>query len=118
MRVTTNLDTEIGQRLRRARLAKGLTQTGLADKIGVSFQQVQKYENGSNRVSSSRLVGITNTLGVPVTYFYDELGDDVCDADESELPDSVMRVARMLNEMPEGDIKDKIFLLIKAFARN
>jgi len=113
MGVTSELDIEIGQRLRRARLSKGLTQQALAEKIGISFQQVQKYENGSNRVSSSRLLGIVGTLGIPITYFFDELGDDFVGG-ENELPDRVMRVARMLNDMPEGEVKDQIFLLIKA----
>ncbi len=114
MGVTSELDIEIGQRLRRARLSKGLTQQGLAEQIGISFQQVQKYENGSNRVSSSRLLGIVGKLGIPITYFFDELGGDDFVPEENELPDRVMRVARMLNDMPDGDVKDHIFLLIKS----
>jgi len=117
MGVASELDGEIGQRLRRARLSKGLTQQGLAEKIGISFQQVQKYENGSNRISSSRLLGIVGSLGIPITYFFDELGGQDFVPDESELPDRVMRVARMLNDMPDGDVKDQIFLLIKSLRK-
>jgi len=122
MRVTSNLDAEIGRRLRQARLAENLTQDGLAQRLGISFQQVQKYENGSNRVSSSRLWAIGNALGLPITYFFEDLEQtDISPGvdfdDENSLPDRTIRVARMLHEMPDGDVKDKVFGLIKAFSK-
>lgn len=122
MRVTNQLDAEIGRRLRQARLVENLTQDGLAQKLGISFQQVQKYENGTNRVSSSRLWAISRVLGLPITYFYDGLDDshiaDAVDgANSMALPDRTIRVARMLDEMPDGDVKDKVFGLIKAFSK-
>jgi len=123
MRVTNNLDAEIGRRLRQARLAENLTQDGLAQRLGISFQQVQKYENGSNRVSSSRLWAIGAALGVPITYFFEGLDQtDISPGaefdDENSLPDRTIRVARMLNEMPDGDVKDQVFGLIKAFSKS
>jgi len=122
MRVTSNLDAEIGRRLRQARLSENLTQDGLAQRLGISFQQVQKYENGSNRVSSSRLWAIGNALGLPITYFFEGLDQtDIAPGagfdDENSLPDRTIRVARMLNEMPDGDVKDKVFSLVKAFSK-
>ncbi len=122
MGVTNNLDAEIGRRLRQARLAENLTQSGLADRIGISFQQVQKYENGTNRVSSSRLWAVANALNIPVTYFFEELEQtDITPGagfdDENTLPDRTIRVARMLNEIPDGVVKDNVFDLIKAFSR-
>ena len=122
MRVTNHLDAEIGRRLRQARLVENLTQDGLAQKLGISFQQVQKYENGTNRVSSSRLWAISRVLGLPITYFYEGLDDShiaeaVDSADDLSLPDRTIRVARMLDEMPDGDVKDKVFGLIKAFSK-
>ena len=75
MRVTNHLDAEIGRRLRQARLVENLTQDGLAQKLNISFQQVQKYENGTNRVSSSRLWAISRVLGLPIIYFYEGLDD-------------------------------------------
>ncbi len=122
MRVTNHLDAEIGRRLRQARLVENLTQGGLAQKLNISFQQVQKYENGTNRVSSSRLWSIARVLGVPITYFYEGLDDthieNVKVDDETALPDRTIRVARMLGEMPDGDVKDKVFGLIKAFSKD
>ena len=122
MRVTNHLDAEIGRRLRQARLVENLTQDGLAQKLGISFQQVQKYENGTNRVSSSRLWAVSRVLGLPITYFYEGLDDshisDAVDAGaDLSLPDRTIRVARMLDEMPDGDVKDKVFGLIKAFSK-
>ena len=64
-------DIEIGRKIRALRLERGLSQTGLADGIGLTFQQVQKYEKGTNRVSAGRLQQIAGLLNIPVTFFYD-----------------------------------------------
>ena len=65
-----NVDVEVGRRIRTHRLAKGVSQTTLAEAIGITFQQVQKYERGVNRVSPSRLQSIASFLEVPVASFY------------------------------------------------
>ncbi len=59
-----------GQKLRARRLEIGMTQQGLASKSGISFQQIQKYENGTNAMSAARMQQICRILGVPETYFY------------------------------------------------
>ena len=63
-------DSEVGRRIRARRLSQDLSQTDLARRLGISFQQVQKYENGSNRVGAGRLQAIAEVLEVPITYFY------------------------------------------------
>jgi len=63
-------DLAIGQKLRALRLDRALSQGALAAQIGVTFQQLQKYEKGANRVSAGRLARIAAALGVPVTAFY------------------------------------------------
>ena len=60
------VDAIVGRRIRTRRLLLGITQTRLAQHLGVSFQQVQKYENGANRVGAGRLVAIAQVLGIPV----------------------------------------------------
>ena len=75
------VDVHVGLRLRQRRWAKGLTQQQLAERVGVRFQQIQKYETGENRVSASRLWEIATVLEVPVGYFFEGLdhmpsGDD------------------------------------------
>jgi len=69
------IDTEVGRRIRQRRAILGLSQSKLADELGVTFQQVQKYEKGTNRVGSSRLQSIARFLGVPISYFFEDLGD-------------------------------------------
>ena len=64
------VDVEVGHRIRIERLARGLSQTALANQLGVTFQQVQKYEKGVNRVGAGRLTKIAEVLGVPVGSFF------------------------------------------------
>ena len=66
-------DIHVGQRLRQRRWMLGLTQQQVGDRVGIKFQQVQKYETGQNRVSASRLWDLAKALDVPVGYFYDGL---------------------------------------------
>ena len=65
------VDKLVGRNIRVLRLAKGLSQTELADALGVTFQQVQKYEKGANRVGSGRLLKISAVLGVKITDFFE-----------------------------------------------
>jgi transcriptional regulator with XRE-family HTH domain len=67
-------DVEIGRKIRALRLQRGLSQSDLARGIGLTFQQVQKYEKGTNRVSAGRLQQIADFLGVPITFFYRGMG--------------------------------------------
>lgn len=67
------VDKHVGKRLRVRRSLLGLSQEKLADAVGVTFQQIQKYEHGTNRVSAGRLLKFSQVLQVPVTYFYEEL---------------------------------------------
>ena len=70
-RGATAVDTHIGQKIHTRRILLGLSQTELADAAGISFQQIQKYEKGSNRVGASRLQQFSETLGVPPSYFFE-----------------------------------------------
>lgn len=65
------LDVYVGKRLRRRRIFIGMNQTQLGEAVGVSFQQVQKYESGRNRAVPRRLFEFGRTLGVPLSYFFD-----------------------------------------------
>jgi len=66
------LDVAIGARLRVRRRAAGLSQQRLAERLGVTFQQVQKYERGANRIGASRLYELSRVLDVPVSFFFDD----------------------------------------------
>jgi transcriptional regulator with XRE-family HTH domain len=73
-RSANKVDQRLGQRLRARRLEIGLSQERLADLLGLTFQQVQKYEKGVNRIAASRMLDIAQALNVPVTFFFDGLG--------------------------------------------
>ena len=79
-----DFNIHLGKKLRMRRLSLGLTQTKVARAINVTFQQIQKYEKGTNGVSSSRLLQLSNFLKIPVTYFYDDYADSQAAADSTE----------------------------------
>lgn len=72
-----SIDAHIGSRLRLRRLMRGISQESLGELLSVTFQQVQKYEKGTNRVSASRLYEMAQILDVPIDYFFDGLTDDL-----------------------------------------
>ena len=65
------IESELGSRLKQSRTLAGMSQTALGEKLGVSFQQIQKYEMGANRISASRLYRISRLLGLPLNYFFE-----------------------------------------------
>jgi transcriptional regulator with XRE-family HTH domain len=70
-----NFNKHLGNKLKLRRLALGLTQTKVAKAINVTFQQIQKYEKGTNGVSSIRLLQLSNYLKVPINYFFEDFSD-------------------------------------------
>ena len=70
------VDVYVGSRLRLRRILLGMSQQKLSDALGVTFQQLQKYENGSNRISASRLYQLSRLLSVPISFFFAEYGED------------------------------------------
>ncbi len=71
--IPSPVDVHVGARLRVRRTLLGMSQTTLGEAIGLTFQQVQKYERGSNRISASRLFALTRLLDVPIQYFFDDM---------------------------------------------
>src|SRR3954471_877976 len=69
------IDAIVGTRVRQRRTLLGMSQEKLGEAIGLTFQQVQKYERGTNRISASRLFGLARVLEVPVSYFFDDIQD-------------------------------------------
>ena len=87
------LDAFVGARIASRRVALGLSQTALGERVGVSCQQVQKYEGGQNRISASRLHGLAVALGLPVEAFFPDRPDE---ADSAEL--SLLRAMAVTQE--------------------
>ena len=77
-----NFNKHLGNKLKLRRLALGLTQTKVAKAINVTFQQIQKYEKGTNGVSSIRLLQLSNYLKVPINYFFEDFSEYVINADK------------------------------------
>lgn len=73
------VDVHVGRRLRLKRTILGLSQESVGKEIGVTFQQIQKYERGINRMGASRLFDFAKTLGVPIQYFFEGYGDYAMD---------------------------------------
>ena len=71
------VDVHVGGRLRLRRTLLGKTQTDLGNAVGLTFQQIQKYERGANRIGSGRLYDFSQLLGVPVSFFYDDLPGEI-----------------------------------------
>src|SRR5471032_1999010 len=67
------VDVHVGARMRQRRTLLGMSQEKLGTAVGLTFQQIQKYERGSNRIGSSRLFEFSKVLDVPVSYFFDEM---------------------------------------------
>ncbi len=67
------VDVHVGSRVRMRRILLGMSQEKLGEELGLTFQQIQKYEKGTNRISASRLFHISRILNVPVQFFFDEL---------------------------------------------
>ena len=74
------VDVHVGKRVRQRRWMVGMTQQQLGEKVGIKFQQIQKYETGMNRVSASRLWDIAAALDVPVNFFFDGISEEDSDA--------------------------------------
>ena len=79
-----NFNKHLGNKLKLRRLALGLTQTKVAKAIHVTFQQIQKYEKGTNGVSSIRLLQLANYLKVPVNYFFEDFSDYLINLERSQ----------------------------------
>jgi transcriptional regulator with XRE-family HTH domain len=119
-----NWNVEVGRRIRARRLECGLSQTELGEKLGVTFQQIQKYEKGTNGVSSGRLGQISDILEVPITFFYGSNG--LVKTGQTSLTETALfdllqhrdtfRVAKALNRLPNRDVRRELVGLIEKIA--
>jgi transcriptional regulator with XRE-family HTH domain len=109
------IDVHVGARIRLRRTLLGMSQGTLAEAIGLTFQQVQKYERGTNRVSSSRLVDMANALDVDVPYFFQEMPADV----EKQTPAMLMNVKKLptMNQEKDPMARRETLELVRAYYR-
>jgi transcriptional regulator with XRE-family HTH domain len=125
----------VGARLRQRRTLLGLSQERLADSLGITFQQVQKYERGTNRVGSSRLFDVARVLDVPVSYFFEDMSAGVAAKTPSRIrglgesrPESfeldpmakreTLELVRAYYKISDPAVRKRVFELTKSLGRS
>ncbi|MFP5514828.1 MAG: helix-turn-helix domain-containing protein [Alphaproteobacteria bacterium] len=125
------VDVHVGQRVRLRRTIMGMSQEKLGDAVGLTFQQIQKYERGTNRISASKLFEFGEALNVPVSFFYDDMPDSVreaalagktlqvADGDAQDVPTTVSRdTLELMREIHAMDpsVRGPLVKLVRAMA--
>ena len=128
-RIPNPIDVHVGNRVRMRRMLIGMSQEKLGERLGLTFQQVQKYEKGSNRVSASRLYQMSQILGVPVQFFFDDVTGAETDgggrlaegSGTGEIMDFLnssegIQLNRAFNEISSTTIRRRVIELVKSIA--
>ncbi len=120
------VDLHVGHRLRLRRTLLGLSQSALAHRVGLTFQQIQKYERGINRIGASRLAEFAATLGVPPGWFFEEMPGARRpsaaalrrDAPRSQGIDGreTLELVRLFNRVKDRRVRERILALLRAVA--
>ena len=127
------IDVHVGNRVRLRRTLLGMSQEKLGDAIGLTFQQVQKYERGANRIGSSRLFDLSRVLDVPVSFFFDDMPPEIAESTpgtDSELAEAssepyaagplakreTLELVRAYYQIDEPAVRKRLFDLAKALA--
>jgi transcriptional regulator with XRE-family HTH domain len=127
------VDVHVGARVRQRRAFLGMSQTTLSDAIGLTFQQMQKYERGTNRISSSRLYDLARVLDVPIEYFFDDMPPEFAASSPAtekrgsvkELPSyrpnpmarrETLELVRAYYKITDPQIRKRLFEMTKAIA--
>lgn len=124
------VDIHVGARVRLRRTLLGMSQEKLGEAIGLTFQQVQKYERGANRVGASRLYDLSRVLEVPVSFFFDDMPDEISSKsvherrEMSESPDpfdndpmnrrETLELVRAYYRISDPNQRKKVFELVKS----
>ena len=126
------VDMHVGSRVRLRRTLLGMSQEKLGEAIGLTFQQVQKYERGANRIGSSRLYELSRVLDVPVSFFFDDMPDDVAagdysgglmeGSDEYDAGDPLtkretLELVRAYYKITDAPVRKRLFELTKSLAK-
>lgn len=110
------VDVAVGARVRELRIRAGLSQSALAEALGVSFQQIQKYEKGTNRMGASRLIQVAKGLGVPVMELFDGVTSERVAVKDVALDRDASKVARDWRNIGDQDTREVLRSVIHSFA--
>ena len=129
------VDLHVGTRIRQRRSLLGMSQTKVGEAVGLTFQQIQKYERGSNRIGSSRLYEFAKVLDVPVSYFFDEMPSNALSGQQMSgrgrkgfgeagtpfeqekdplIKRETLELVRAYDKIREGRVRKRIFEMVKA----
>ena len=130
-KVPDPIDVHVGSRVRLRRTLLGMSQSKLGDALGLTFQQIQKYEKGSNRIGSSRLYRLSKILDVPVAFFFEELPSDVSAGAQSAVESTegsfeqnrlvrreTLELVRAYYRIKETKVRKRIFELVKTVGKS
>jgi transcriptional regulator with XRE-family HTH domain len=129
-RMPNPIDVHVGTRIRMRRMLVGMSQEKLGERLGLTFQQVQKYEKGTNRVSASRLFHVAQVLGVTVQYFYEDLPDGAevgavegfAESGEQAVITNFLNSAeglqlnRAFHQITDSDVRRRVVELVKSIS--
>lgn len=115
--MTHPVDTHVGKRIKEIRTVRGLTQSNVADHLGISFQQLQKYETGANRVSASRMFEISKLLNITPAFFFEGLEGQNYDT-MPPMDMETARIASALSRIKNKKLKNRINTLISEIVRS
>jgi transcriptional regulator with XRE-family HTH domain len=129
-RMPNPIDVHVGTRIRMRRMLVGMSQEKLGERLGLTFQQVQKYEKGTNRVSASRLFHVAQVLGVTVQYFYEDLPEGAeegavegfAESGEQAVITNFLNSAeglqlnRAFHQITDSDVRRRVVELVKSIS--
>lgn len=111
------VDIHVGKRIKEIRTIRGLTQSNVADHLGISFQQLQKYETGANRVSASRMFELSKLLKITPSFFFEGLEGQNYDS-MPPMDMETARIASALSSIKNKKLKKRINTLISEIVRS
>lgn len=126
------IDVHVGARVRLRRTLLGMSQEKLGEAIGLTFQQVQKYERGFNRISASRLFKLSQVLDVPVSFFLDDMDEATANADPADTPETTsassekdpmakretLELVRAYYRIADPGVRKRVFELTKTLGKS
>ena len=110
------VDVHVGAWVRRRRTQLGMSQTALSDVLGLTFQQVQRYENATNRIAASRLYDLSQALDVPVGYFFEEMPPEVAASSPALGERETLELLRAHRKIKSPKIRKRLYEITKALA--
>jgi transcriptional regulator with XRE-family HTH domain len=130
-RRANSIDIHVGKRVRLRRALLGLSQEKLGEALGLTFQQVQKYERGANRISASRLFDLSRVLDVPISFFFDDMSHSdgsIAAPAPTPMPDEgqpdpmakreTLELVRAYYRIEDPNVRKRIFDLTKSVAKS